>query len=303
MLSQNQSNLDAVIGSANYDIGHVFSTGGGGVAFLAVVCINGFKARGVTGLPSPTGDIFYIDFVAHEMGHQYGGNHSFNGSSGNCSGGNRNAATAYEPGSGSTIQAYAGICSPQNLQNNSDDYFHNISYVEMTNFTQIGGGSSCPVITPTGNLPPIVNAGTGGLTFPIETPLKLDGSATDPDGDPITFNWEEFDLGPAGHPDFPSGNAPIFRSFPAVSETYRLLPKLSNLLNNTHTIGELLPTYTRTLRFRLTVRDNRAGGGGVDWDQVTHSVTDAAGPFLVTSPNTAVTWQGLSFQTITWDCC
>ncbi|MHA2030351.1 MAG: reprolysin-like metallopeptidase [Candidatus Kariarchaeaceae archaeon] len=301
MLSQNQANLDAVIGSANYDIGHVFSTGGGGVAYLASVCINGIKARGVTGLSNPIGDVFYIDYVAHEMGHQFGGNHTFNGSSGNCSGGNRNGATAYEPGSGSTIQAYAGICSPQNIQNNSDDYFHNISYVEITNYTQLGGGSSCPVVTPTGNLAPIANAGTGGSTFPVGTPIKLDGSATDADGDPLTYNWEEFDLGPAGHPNSPSGNAPIFRSLPAVFETYRLLPKLSDLLNNTQTMGEILPTYSRTLSFRLTVRDNKAGGGGVDWDQVTYSVTDAAGPFLVTSPNTAVTWLGLSSQTITWD--
>jgi hypothetical protein len=301
MLSENQSNLDAVIGSANYDIGHVFSTGGGGVASLAAVCRNGVKARGVTGLTSPIGDVFYVDYVAHEMGHQFGGNHTFNGSSGSCSGGNRNPSTSYEPGSGSTIQAYAGICFPQNLQNNSDDYFHNISYVEMSTYTQVGGGSSCPAVTSTGNSPPVIGTLTGGLTFPINTPLKLDGSATDPDGDDLTYNWEEFDLGPTGHPNSPSGNSPIFRSFPASTETYRLLPKLSNLLNNTQTIGEILPTYSRALNFRLTVRDNRAGGGGIGWVQVSYSLTDAAGPFLVTTPNTSETWLGSSFETITWD--
>ena len=302
MLSQNQNNLDNVIGSANYDIGHVFSTGGGGVAFLRCVCVPGIKAQGVTGLPQPTGDPFYIDYVAHEVGHQYGGNHTFNSEASACGGGNRNAGTAWEPGSGSTIMAYAGICGSHNLQNNSDDYFHTGSFSEIQQFIQFGTGNSCAVITNSGNTPPSITMPSGGWVLPVRTPFQLTGTATDAETpNSLTYCWEEMDIGPPGSPNSPSGDAPIFRSFKPDTSGTRYFPKLSNILNNTQTIGEILPTYSRNLTFRLTVRDNNATAGGVNNEIIFFTVDAAAGPFLVTYPNSAVTLNSNVPQTITWD--
>ena len=297
MLGENQANLNAVIGFANYDIGHVFSTGGGGIASLAVVCNNSAKARGVTGRTQPIGDNFDIDYVAHEIGHQFAATHTFNGNEGSCNG-NRTGSTAFEPGSGTTIMAYAGICGSQNLALHSHDNFHLASFLQITSFTQGGGGNSCAAITNTGNLPPSTDAGNVGLTIPIETPFLLHASSIEPDGDPISHNWEEYDLGPAGHPDSPSGNAPILRSWPPHAERdWRMFPRPFDVRTNVHTLGELLPTYTRTLQFRVSVRD---GLGGVGWDATTLNVSDAAGPFLVTSID-ATPWASGSTKTITWD--
>jgi subtilisin-like proprotein convertase family protein len=301
MLGQNRNTVNSVIGSANYDIGHVFSTGGGGIASLGSVCNNNRKAQGVTGQNAPIGDPFDVDYVAHEMGHQFSGNHTFNGTSGSCSG-NLASQSSYEPGSATTIMGYAGICPGQNIQNNSDAFFHTYTFDEIINFSINGNGNNCAVVTNTGNNEPNVSAGTGGYFIPKSTPFELIGTANDPNGDPMTYSWEQFDLGARGEPNLPVGNAPIFRSFSPKTVPSRTFPQISDIVSNTQTMGEILPSYGRDLSFRLTARDNKAGGGGVNYDGIAFKVTDNAGPFLVTAPNiSSVVWTEGTPATVTWD--
>jgi hypothetical protein len=301
LINESQTVINNNIGSANYDIGHTFSTGGGGLANLGCVCQSGIKAKGITGSPSPVGDPYDIDYVAHEMGHQFGGNHTFNCGTGSCSG-NRNPSTSMEPGSGVTIMAYAGICgSIDNLANNSIAYFHAVSYDEIINYTNFSSGNSCAVIIPSGNQAPVVT-GSSNYTVPKSTPFFLTGSATDPDGDPLTYSWEEMDAGLTTS-SWNTGTRPYFRSYVPTTNPTRLFPNATvvNSGNYTGTRGEYLPTTAQTLNFRLTARDNKMGGGGVCYanNQV---VIDASGPFTVTYPSaTGVVWYSSAIDTVKWD--
>lgn len=302
LISESQSVITATIGSANFDIGHTFSTGGGGLAGLGVVCNNSQKAGGITGSPSPVGDPYDVDYVAHEIGHQFRGNHTFNALSGSCGGGNRNAVTSVEPGSGITIMAYAGICgTTNNLANNSIAYFHAISYDEVVNFVTTGTGNQCPSVSSTTNNPPAVT-GAGNYYIPKNTAFTLSGSATDPNGDALTYSWEETDAGPAGG-NWNSGTKPFFRSYSPNANPSRTFPSAAALAagNYTATKGEYVPQNSQTLQFRLTARDNKQGGGGVCYAINTVSVDGASGPFQLTYPSTAgIVWGIGTQQTITW---
>lgn len=317
MLGENTANLSAVIQTANFDIGHVFSTGGGGVAALNGPCGSN-RSRGVTGLSNPVGDAFAIDYVAHEMGHQWGANHTFNGGTSNCAGGNRSAGSAYEPGSGITIMAYAGICGSQNLARNSIDTFHVRSLEAIVAYSQNGNGSTCGQVIPTGNTPPNV-AVVGGPVFdvPRQTPFTLTATGSDIDGDSLTYDWQEYDLGAAttGIPNSDAGGAiPLFRPYlPTVSPS-RTFPSIQYILNNANVppstysclgftclTGELLPQIGRSMTFQVIARDNRPNGGGFNTATATVAVDGASGPFAVTSQNTAATYAGGSLLAVTWD--
>ena len=312
MLGENQTKVDAVIGAANYDIGHVFSTGGGGVASVGVPC-GGSKARGVTGLSNPVGDAFAIDFVAHEIGHQWGALHTFNGGVGNCSGGNRTAASAYEPGSGITIMAYAGICGSQNLAGNSIDSFHVKSLEDIVAYSQTGNGNTCAATTTNGNTPPTVSS-PGGTTFNIPrlTPFTLTASSTDANGDTVTYDWQEYDLGPqtssVPNTDSDGSAKPIFRPYSPTTNPSRTFPSNQYILANANVppsttggflTGELLPSIARTMNFQVIARDNRAGGGGINTATVS-VVVAGTGPFAVTAPSSSTTWFLNSNPVVTW---
>ena len=449
-LTRNRQVIGLLVGASNFDVGHIgLGQNGGGVASLGVVGLNN-KAQGCTGLTTPVGDFYAVDYVAHEMGHQFAGNHTFNGTVSNCSGGNRNAGTSVEPGSGSSIMAYAGICGTDNLQPHSDPYWSersfdeivahtsaaeiNIAEVQMaaltgfdgtdsfqlqyngnnsavitrgTNYTTAGikaaiegisgfGGTvtitaltdGAFTITFAGtaqwNVLQIVNASgftgyigeiaKGGLTtrqgsvsatgnnfptvttaaawtIPVRTPFVLTGSATDPDGDALTYMWEQNDRAAATGTGLISNtklNGPLFRQFGVAaivsasdtllyespgenhtdSNPTRVFPDMAQILaNNTNAeagtcptastpptaaqidcFSEYLPTAAYTgfganasparLNFRLTARD---GKGGVNSAATVLTLATAAGPFLVTSPNTAVVYKGGSTQTVTWN--
>jgi len=288
MLNQNQNTIDDIIGFDNYDIGHVFSTGGGGIAQLRSPC-GGSKARGVTGLGSPINDPFYVDYVAHEIGHQFGGNHTQNNS---CQ---RNSATAMEPGSASTIMGYAGICTP-NVQNNSDDHFHSVSLIEIANFVTTAG-NECAEIIPTTNSAPIVTVEEMTVTIPASTTFFLTAIATDADGDMLTYCWEQMDNEIGTMPPQETNEVgPMFRSISPTTDPRRFFPRRSG-----GSTWEVLPSVSREMNFICTVRDNNSSVGCTGEVDVEVNVFDTGSPFRVTEPNTAVLWPASDIKTVTWD--
>lgn len=319
-LNVNQTNVDAVIGTANYDVAHVFQTADGGIAQLGSVC-GSSKARGLSGLPNPVGDPFDVDYVAHELGHQFNANHTFNAAS-NC--GSSPAAARVEPGSAVSIMGYAGICSStSNVQRNSIDQFHVYNLTEAINFVQTGAGSTCGTLAGT-NVAPVITPLTN-FTIPYNTPFVLTANAIDADSDPITYSWEQNDAGASGatYPgttdddDIGLVARPSFRPYSPIagnSRTYPSLPYILNFANEapiTYTgtsatgsicaatciTGEDLPSAARTMNFRVSVRDGR---GGISDAGMQLNVINTGAAFAVSAPNTNETWFAGQSKTISW---
>ncbi len=298
--TKTQQTIDAVIGNANYDIGHLVHRGSnnGNAGCIGCVCVAGQKGSAFTSHSTPEGDPFVVDYSTHEMGHQFGANHTFSFQT-------EGTGANMEPGSGSTIMGYAGITgSTTDVQPHSDDYFHAKSIEQVTDYVKGSTGGGCALVTVTGNSTPTANAGSN-YTIPRSTPFILTGTGADGNaGDVLTYTWEQYDNYASGSSTVPSATAtsgPQFRSVSYSTSASRSFPNLTSVLGGTNgNKWEVLPSVARTLNFRFTVRDNHSGGGNNSSDDMQVVISAAAGPFAVSAPNTAATWAPGSSQTISW---
>lgn len=304
--SEVQSTITSFIGEENYDVGHLFhkvdeGLDNGNAGFIASVCVDNRKGSAFSAGFNPQGDVFDLDFVAHELGHQFGANHTWSFES-------EGTGVQAEPASGSTIMGYAGIVSGNNVAPNGDDYFHFYSILQISTYLAT---TTCAITEPLVNAPPILTP-VGDYIIPKGTAFVLEGIANDPDvGDVLTYTWEQIDDGVVTTGSFGSTNpsGANFRSVPPTTEPTRYFPMLSEVAQGnltqmnpaTGSAWETVSEIERNLGFALTVRDNAEGGGQVVSDVLEVRVIKAAGPFSVTSQATGDVYQAGSTQEITWD--
>lgn len=300
LIGEVQTNITSVIGPQNYDIGHILATAGGGLAQLWAVC-GGGKASGTSTSGGP--DDYHV--ILHEMGHQFGSNHTFSANTGGCDG-NGNPSTAYEPGAGNSTMSYSGLCDPNNVGPGTD-YFHVSSLNEINTFLT-SQGSTCGT-TNAGTTPIVVSALVDSFYIPKNTPFELTAppATVGQSSGPIMYSWEQYDLGNFDQTEAENSNAtvgPILRSYPPDASRVRSYPSTPRVIDNTYTApGERLPNKERTLRFKLTARSIYQGWGTFQFiDSVVRvKVMNNANMFRVTSQNTAETWDPAQVKNVQWD--
>lgn len=303
-----QTVLSNQVGEENYDIGHLFhqASDNGNAGCIGCVCIDGRKGSAFSATTEPTGDVFDIDYVSHEIGHQFGANHTWSFES-------EGFGVNHEPGSGTTIMGYAGITGSNNVQLNSDPYFHYSSIDQITDYIAT---TTCDEEITLNNNPPVATAGSDYI-IPKGTAFVLEGSATDPDlSDPtsediLTYTWEQIDDGVITNSNFGPSNTlgANFRSIPPSTDPVRFFPRLERIIGGNLTqinpslndAWETVSEVGRTFNFALTVRDNVSGAGQTNSDLIEITVEEDSGPFVVTSQTDAVTWKSGEVETISWD--
>jgi subtilisin-like proprotein convertase family protein len=303
--TQAQTTLANVIGEANYDIGHLFNQEEGALdgnaGFIGSVCIDNRKGSAYATFSDPLGDVFDIDLVAHEMGHQLGANHSFSHLS-------EGTAVQVEPASGTTIMGYAGITGINDVAANSNDYFHYVSVLQIREFLQT---VSCGQTTAFANSPPTL-VPVPDYTIPKTTAFALTAQAGDPDAlDVLTYTWEQIDNGIVTQATFGPNNpaGAMFRSLPPSLIPTRYFPSLDRVLAGTlqqtgpleGDAWETVSNVERNLNFAVTVRDNALNGGQSVSDEMQVRVINDAGPFVVNSQDTAISYNAGDVMEVRWD--
>ena len=301
--SQVQNTLTTIIGEENYDVGHLFhnDNDNGNAGFIGSVCQDGRKGSAFASALIPEGDLFDLDYVAHELGHQFGANHTWSFES-------EGTGVQVEPASGTTIMGYAGIVAGNNVAPNGDDYFHHASIVQIQSYLQT---TTCATTSSIANQAPNITP-LQNYVVPQGTAFALHANATDGDGDVLTYCWEQIDDGIVVTSTFGPDNisGANFRSLPPTTSPERYFPQLSRILDGAleqinpaeSSAWESVSTIQREMDFSLTVRDNNLAGGQVTSDTLTVSTVTAAGPFVVVSQDTdGISYPAGSVQEIRWN--
>lgn len=302
MLNANTAIVNLRVGIENYDIGHVYHTNCdvGGVAALGSMCNNAIKAAAVTCHYNNSLNYMAAAVTSHEIGHQMTAQHTFN----NCNG-NESPGNAFEPGSGSTIMSYGGLCGPAlNVVNGSDYYYHVSSLMQIYQHTRGGlAGDGCAEVVETSNLEPTANIlHENGFYIPEDTYFYLEGEGIDEnEEDQLTYSWEQMNRGPTSILGSPQGDAPHFRSLPPNPSPIRFFPSTDNIISGNFDKTEVSFKGDRTVNFTFTVRDNNAEAGTAVWQNLEFNVVDTPVKFGVTSQNASETYAVGEEIDITWN--